>query len=133
MKLGSKFRSFLRTETPLLKRHYHVFVVDGATHSQKNVVESNGSSSNTHSQADVAEAFVLFLRRAQLVLRSSVLTVLDLNEINVTLENAEIFGLVLGAVWRRWICWWRLAGGFTKAHLHNSMLYFCQRLGTLSS
>jgi len=42
-----------------------------------------------------AEAFVLFLCGAQLVLRSSVLTVLDLDEVNVTLENAEIFGSAL--------------------------------------
>ena len=34
---------------------------------------------------------MLFLRGAQLVLRSSVLTVLDLDEMNVTLMNAEIF------------------------------------------
>ena len=32
-----------------------------------------------------AEAFVLFLHGAQLVLRSSVLTVIDLDEVNVTL------------------------------------------------
>jgi len=38
---------------------------------------------------------VLFLRGAQLVLRSSVLTVLDLDEVNITLKNAEIYGLVL--------------------------------------
>ena len=44
---------------------------------------------------DGAEAFVLFLRGAQLVLRSSVLTVLDLDEVNFTLENTEIFGSVL--------------------------------------
>ena len=37
----------------------------------------------------------MFLRGAQLVLQSSVLTVLDLDELNVTLENAEIFGSVL--------------------------------------
>ena len=42
-----------------------------------------------------AETFVLFLHGAQLILRSSVLTVLDLDEMNVTLENAEIFGPVL--------------------------------------
>ena len=47
---------------------------------------------------------MLFLRNAQLFLRSSVLTVLD--EANFTLENAEIFGLVLsgdgsaGGGWR---------------------------------
>ena len=44
---------------------------------------------------DGAEAFVLFLHGAQLVLRSSVLTVLDLDEVNVTLKNAKIFGSVL--------------------------------------
>ena len=38
---------------------------------------------------------MLFLRGAQLVLRSSVLKVLDLDEVNVTLKNAEIFGSVL--------------------------------------
>jgi hypothetical protein len=42
-----------------------------------------------------AKAFVLFLHGAQLVLWSSVLTVLDLDEVNVTLENTEIFGSVL--------------------------------------
>ena len=42
-----------------------------------------------------AEAFLLFLCGAQLALRSSVLTVLDLDEVNVTLENAEIFGSAL--------------------------------------
>ena len=44
---------------------------------------------------DGAEAFMLFLRGAQLVMWSSVLTVLDLDEMNVTLENAEIFGSAL--------------------------------------
>jgi ABC-type antimicrobial peptide transport system ATPase subunit len=53
-------------------------------------MEGNGGSLE-----DGAEAFVLFLRSAQLVLRSSVLTVLGLDEVNVTLNNAEIFGLVL--------------------------------------
>jgi hypothetical protein len=53
-----------------------------------------------------AEAFLLFLWGAQLVLRSSVLTVLDLDEVNVTLKNAEIFGSMLSGeggsadVWR---------------------------------
>jgi len=55
-----------------------------------------------------AEAFMLFLRGAQLVLRSSVLTVLDLDEVNVTWENAEIFGSVLsgesGSVGGGWRC-----------------------------
>ena len=40
----------------------------------------------------IAEVFVLFLRGAQLNLRSSVLTVFDLDEVNATLKNAEIFG-----------------------------------------
>jgi len=38
---------------------------------------------------------LLFLPGAQLVLRSSVLTVLELDEVNVSLENAEIFGSVV--------------------------------------
>ena len=42
-----------------------------------------------------AKAFVLFLHGAQLVLWSSVLTVLDLDEVNVTLKNIKMFGLVL--------------------------------------
>ena len=53
-------------------------------------VESNGASLK-----DGAEAFVLFLSGVQLVLWSSVHTVLNLDEVNVTLDNAEIFGLVL--------------------------------------
>ena len=67
-----------------------MIVVDIATHSQKDGVESNGGSLKGG-----AEAFLLFLRGAQLVLRSSVLTVLELSEVNVTLENAEIFGSAL--------------------------------------
>ena len=56
-------------------------------------LEGNGGSSK-----DGAEAFVLFrLHGAQLVLRLIVLTVFDLIlfEVNVTLENAEIFGSIL--------------------------------------
>jgi hypothetical protein len=55
---------------------------------------------------DAEEAFVQFLHGAQLVLRSSVFTVLDLDEVDVTLENAKTFGLVLSgeggsaSVWR---------------------------------
>ena len=87
MKLGSKFLNSLRIKTQLLRRLQRVIVVDGATHSQKDGVESNGGSLK-----DGAEAFMLFLRGAQLVLRSSVLTVLDLDEVIVMLKNAEIFG-----------------------------------------
>ena len=64
--------------------------IDGATHSQKDGVEGNGGFLK-----DGAEAYMLFLRGAQLVLRSSVLTALDLDEVNVMLENAEISGTVL--------------------------------------
>jgi hypothetical protein len=67
-----------------------VMVVDGATPSQKDSVEGNGGSLK-----DGPEAFMLFLRGARLFLQSSVLTVLDLDEVNVTLENAKIFGSVL--------------------------------------
>ena len=38
---------------------------------------------------------MLLLRGAQLVLQSSVLAVLDVNEVNVTLKNAETFRSVL--------------------------------------
>jgi hypothetical protein len=66
----------LRIKTQLLKRLQRVIiVVDGATHSQKDGVESNGDSLKGG-----AEAFVLFLRGAQLVMRSCVLTVLNLNQ-----------------------------------------------------
>ena len=53
-------------------------------------MEGNGGSLE-----DGADAFVLFLRGTQLALRSSVLTVLDLDEVIVMLKNAEIFGLVM--------------------------------------
>jgi hypothetical protein len=77
----------LRIRTQLLKRLQRVIVVDGATHSQKDGVEGNGGSLKGG-----AEAFTLFLRGAQLVLQSSVLIVLDLDEVNVSLKNAEILG-----------------------------------------
>ena len=81
----------LKIKTQLLKRLQRVIVVYGAIHSQKDCVEANGGSLE-----NVVKAFVLFLRGAQLVLRSSVLTILDLNdEVNVTLKNAEIFGSML--------------------------------------
>ena len=51
---------------------------------------------------------LLFLHGAQLVQRSSVLTILDLDKVNVTLENTEIFGLVLfgegGSAGGGWRC-----------------------------
>ena len=105
MKLGSKFLNSLRNKTYLLERLQRAIVVDGVTHSQKDNVQGRRGSLKGG-----AEALMLFLCDAQLVLRSSVLTVLDLDEVNVTfaLENAKIFGSG-GAVWSRWICWWRLA------------------------
>ena len=87
MKLGSKFLNYLIIKTQLLNRLQRVIVVDGATHSQKDGVEGDRGSLK-----DGAEAFVLLLRGAQLVLWSSVLTVLDLNEVDATLKNAVIFG-----------------------------------------
>jgi len=102
MKLGSKFLNPLRTKTQLLKRLQCVIVVDGATHTQRMVWRVTEAPWRIYR----AEDFVLFLHGTQLVLRSSVLTVLDRDEVYVTLKNAEIF---VSAVWRRWICWWRLA------------------------
>jgi hypothetical protein len=67
-----------------------VIVVHGATHSQTDGVEGNEGSLK-----DGAEAFVLFLRGAQLVLRSSVLTVLYFSEVDITLKFADNFGSVL--------------------------------------
>jgi hypothetical protein len=57
---------------------------------------------------DGAEAFMLFLHCAQLLLQSNVLSVLDLDEMNVTLKNVEIFGSVLfgegGSAGGGWRC-----------------------------
>jgi hypothetical protein len=44
---------------------------------------------------NVAEIIGLVLHGAQLVLRSNVLTVLNLDEVDITLENTEIFGSAL--------------------------------------
>jgi hypothetical protein len=90
MKLGSKFLIFLRIKTQFLERLQRVIVVDSATHSQKEGVEGNGGSLE-----DGAEPFIPLLRGTQLILRSSVLTLLDLDEVDVRLKNAEIFGSVL--------------------------------------
>ena len=68
-------------------------VVDGATHIQKDDVESNGGSLE-----NVAEIFVLFLCGVQLVLRSGVFTILDLDKVDVTPRFAEVFRLVLSGV-----------------------------------
>ena len=68
-------------------------VVDGAAHTQKDDVESNGGSSE-----NVAEIFVLILCSVQLVLRSGVLTVLDLNEVDVAPSCVEVFRSMLSGV-----------------------------------
>jgi hypothetical protein len=70
-----------------------VNVVDGATHTQEDDVESNGGSLE-----NVAEIFVLFLCGVQLVLRSGVFTILDLDEVDVTPSFAEVFRSVLSGV-----------------------------------
>ena len=56
IKLGGKLLNSLRFETQFLERLQSVSVVDGAAHTQKEDVESNGGSLE-----NVAEIFVLFL------------------------------------------------------------------------
>ena len=68
-------------------------VVDGATHTQKDDVESNGGSLE-----NVAEVFVLFLYGVLLVLRSGVFKILDLNKVNVTPSLVEVFRSMLSGV-----------------------------------
>ena len=63
------------------------------SHTQKDDVESNGGSLE-----NVAEVFVLFLCGIQLVLRSGVLTTLDLDEVDVTPSLVEVFRSVLSGV-----------------------------------
>jgi hypothetical protein len=94
MELGGKLLHSLRIKTQFLERLQSVSVVDGATHTQKDDVESNGGSLE-----NVAKVFVLFLCGVQLVLRSVVLTLLDLDEMmDVTPSFAEIFRSVLSGV-----------------------------------
>ena len=66
MKLGNKFLNSLGIKTQLFKRPQRVIVVDGAARSQKDNVGVNGGSLK-----DGAQAFMLFLHGAQLVLWSS--------------------------------------------------------------
>jgi hypothetical protein len=56
MELGGKLLNSLRIETQFLERLQSVSVVDGAAHSQKDDVESNGGSLE-----NIAKVFVLFL------------------------------------------------------------------------
>ena len=79
-------------------------LVDGAAHTQKDDLKSNrGSLEN------VAKVFVMFLCGVQLVLRSCVLTILDLDEVDVTPSFAEVFRSVLSGVGGStggWRCCW---------------------------
>ena len=53
--------------------------------------------------------FVLFLCSVQLVLRSGVFTILDLDEVDVTTRSAEVFGSLLSGVGGSaggWRCCW---------------------------
>jgi hypothetical protein len=90
MELGGKLLNSLRIETQILERLQSV--VDGAhtqkdgAHTQKDDVESNGCSLE-----NVAGFFVLFLCGVQLVLRSGVLTVIDLDKVDVTPSLVEVF------------------------------------------
>ena len=104
MELGGKLLSSLRIETQFLERLQSVSVVDGAAHTQKDDVESNGGSLE-----NVAKVFVMFLCGVQLVLRSGVLTVLDLNKVDLTPRFAEVFRSVLSGVGDSiggWRCCW---------------------------
>ena len=56
-------------------------------------MESNGGSLK-----NAAKVFVLLLCGVQLVLRSGVLTIFDLDEVDVTPRFAEVFGSVLYGV-----------------------------------
>jgi hypothetical protein len=104
MKLGGKLLNFLSIETQFFERLQSVCVVDGAVHTQKNDVESNGGS-----MENVAKVFVLFLCGVQLVLRSGVLTVLDLDKMDVTPSLVEVVRTVLSGVGGStggWRCCW---------------------------
>ena len=93
MELGGKLLNSLKIKTQFPERIQSVSVVDGATQTQTDDVESNGGSLE-----NVAKVFVLFLCGVLLVLRSGVLTVLDLDKVDVTPRFAEVFRLVLSGV-----------------------------------
>jgi len=93
MELGGKLLNPLRIETQFFERLQSVGFVDGAVHARKDDVESNGGSLE-----NVATVFVLFLCGVQLVLRSGVLTVLGLNEVDVASSFVEVFWSVLSGV-----------------------------------
>ena len=104
-------------------------VVDGAVHTQKDDVKSNRGSL----EENVAKVFVLFLCGVQLVLRSNILTVLDLDKVDVTPKFAEVFRLVLSRVGGStggWQCCWdapsQLPPATTKSPPpYISLLFLC--------
>ena len=98
LELGGKLLNSLRIKTQFLEKLQSVSVVDCASHTQKDDVESNGGSLE-----NVAKVFVLFLCGVQLVLRSGVFMILDLDKVDVTPSFAEVFRSVLSGVggWRR--------------------------------
>jgi len=108
MELGGELLNSLRIETQFLERLQSVSVVDGAAHTQKDDVESNGGSLE-----NVAKVFVLFLCGVQLLLRSGVLTILDLDKVDVTPRFAEVVRSVLsgvgGSTGGRRCCWGALS------------------------
>ena len=61
--------------------------------------------SNRGSLENVAKVFVLFLRGVQLALRSGVLTVLDLDKVDVTPMFAEVFRSVLSGAGGSTVRW----------------------------
>jgi len=93
MELGGKLLNSLRIKTQFLKRLQSVSVVDGATHTQKDDVESNGGPLE-----NVAKVFVMFLCGVQLVLSTGVFTILDLDEVDVMPRFAEVFRSALSGV-----------------------------------
>jgi hypothetical protein len=102
MELGGNFLSSLRIETQFFERLQSVGVIDGAAHTQKDDVESNGGSLE-----NVAKVCVMFLCGVQMVLRSGVLTVLDLDEVDVATSFVEVFRSVLsgaGGCTSGWRC-----------------------------
>ena len=93
MELGGKLLNSLGINTQFLERLQSVSVVDGATHPQKDMMMWRAS--NGGSLENVAEIFVLFLYGVQLVLRSNVFTILDLDKVDVTPRFAEVVRSVL--------------------------------------
>ena len=101
VKLRGKLLNSLRIKNQFFERLQSVGVVDGATHTQKDDVESNGGS------REMLQMSVLFLCGVQLVLRSGVLTVLDFDKVDVAPSFVEVFRSVLSGVGGCTISGWR--------------------------